>query len=180
MGVKAGAETEARRETKHVLYCRASLVKPQEETGSAEAWKVTPTKGTPGCTRHPHSPTPLITLRVLPPVTGGWKDAASPCRHLPCTAVGSSAQSARIPSIMLEGAAGASTAVPGQSFLQTQGTVGLLILQPPTPPPSLFPVSVGETAAVGERMGVGKSRERQGGAENQAPIFLCSATSSTL
>lgn len=81
---------------------------------------------------------------------------------------------------MLEGAAGASTAVPGQSFLQTQGTVGLLILQPPTPPPSLFPVSVGETAAVGERMGVGKSRERQGGAENQAPIFLCSATSSTL
>lgn len=117
------------------MYCRASLVKPQEETGSAEAWNVTPTKGTPGCTLHPHSPTPLITLQVLPPMMGSWKDPASPCRHLPCTAVGSSAQSPRSPSIMLEGAAGASTAVPGQSFLQTQGTVGLLILQPPTPPP---------------------------------------------
>ena len=103
---------------------------------------------------------PLITLQVLPPTMGGWKDPASPCRHLPCTAVGSSAQSPKTPSIMLERAAGASTAVPGQSFLQTQSTVGLLILQPPTPPASLFPVSVGETAAVGERMGVGKSRER--------------------
>ena len=170
MGVNAGAETEAGRETKHISYCRASLVKPQEETGSAEAWNVTPTKVTPGCTLHPHSHTPLITLQVLPPMMGGWKDPASPCRHLPCTAVGSSAQSPRTPSIMLEGAAGASTAVPGQSFLQTQSTVGLLILQPPTPPSSLFPISVGETAAVGERMGVGKSRER--GRSREPVLYL--------
>lgn len=39
--------------------------------------------------------------------------------------------------------------------------MGLLIPQSPTPPPSLFPVAAGEMAAVGERMGVGKSRERE-------------------
>lgn len=85
-------------------------------------------------------------------------------------------RASRTPSIMLEGAAGASTAVPGQSFLQTQGTVGLLI-QPPNSTPSLFPVSVGETAAVGERMGVGKRREREE-QRTSLRIFLCSATSS--
>ena len=58
--------------------------------------------------------------------------------------------------------------------------MGLLIPQSPTPPSSLFPVSVGETAAVGERMGVGKSKEREGGAENQSHILLYSATSSFL
>lgn len=39
--------------------------------------------------------------------------------------------------------------------------MGLLIPQSPTLPSSLFPVSVGETAAVGEKMGVGKSKERE-------------------
>lgn len=69
---------------------------------------------------------------------------------------------------------------PAQSFPQIQGIVGLLIPQSPTPPPSLFPVSVGETAAAGERMGMGKSREREGGVENQSHILLSSATSSFL
>ena len=50
----------------------------------------------------------------------------------------------------------------------------------PNSAPSLFPVSVGETAAEGERMGVGRSREREGGAENQSCVFLSSATSSFL
>lgn len=31
-----------------------------------------------------------------------WKGPAPPCRHLPCTAVGSSTQRPRVPSIMLE------------------------------------------------------------------------------
>lgn len=148
-------------ERQNVLYCRASLVKPQEETGSAEAWNVTP-KGTPGCTRHLHSPTPLITFQMLPPVMGGWKDPASPCRHLPCTAVGSSAQSPRIPSNMLEGAAGASTAVSGQSFLQTQGTVGLLILQPPTPPPVPLPCLCGGDGCCGGEDGCGEKQGETG------------------
>lgn len=52
--------------------------------------------------------------------------------------------------------------------------MGLPSPQSPTPPPSLFPVSVGE------RMGVGKSREREGGAENQSHILLSSATSAFL
>lgn len=165
MGVNAGAEAEAGRETKHVLYCRASLVKPQEETVSR------------GLERDPHQgntwlyPSPSLThsthhssstLQVLPPVMGGWKDPASPCRHLPCTAVGSSAQSPRIPSIMLEGAAGASTAVSGQSFLQTQGTVGLLILQPPTPPPLPLPRLCGGDGCCGGEDGCGEKQGETG------------------
>lgn len=69
---------------------------------------------------------------------------------------------------------------PGQSSLQIQGTVGILLPQSTTPPSSLFPVSVGEPAAVGERMGVGKSKERKGGAENKSHTLLSSATSSFL
>ena len=122
---------------------------------------------------------PLITLQVFPPTMGGWKDPASPCRHLPCTAVGSSAQSPKTPSIMLEGAVGASTAVPGQSFLQTQGTVGLLILQPPTPPPPSSLSLWGRRLLWGRGWVWGKAG-REGGAENQSCIFLCSATSSFL
>lgn len=42
MGVNAGAKTASKGETKHVLYPRASMVKPQEDPGSAEAWNLTP------------------------------------------------------------------------------------------------------------------------------------------
>lgn len=59
MGVNAGAKIAAKGETKHVLHPRASMVKPQEETGSAETWNLISIRGTHGSTLHPHSPTPL-------------------------------------------------------------------------------------------------------------------------
>ena len=49
----------------------------------------------------------------------------------------------------------------------------------PNPAPSLFPVSVGETAAVGERMGVGE-KQGEGGAENRSHILFSAAASSSL
>lgn len=49
----------------------------------------------------------------------------------------------------------------------------------PDPAPSLFPVSVGETAAVGERMGVGE-KQGEGGAENRSHILFSAAASSFL
>lgn len=118
---------------------------------------------------HPthHIPKGWRLLQVPRPLMGRWRDPAPPRRHSPCTAAGSSAQSPRHPSIMLmEVAVGAGSmsqhSCPGQSFLQIiLGTAGLLIPQSPTPPPSLFPVSVGETAAVGERMGMRESREKE-------------------
>lgn len=131
---------------------------------SAEAWNLTPTMGTCGCTRHPHSPTPLTTLPkgwlplpMLLSSMGEWEDPAPPHRCLPCTASGSSAQSPRVPSIILKEAADLPLA--RASFRYR--ALGLLIPQSPTLPSSLFPVSVGEMAAVGERMGVGKGKERE-------------------
>lgn len=66
MGVNAREKQQPKGETKHVSYPRASMVKPQEETGSAEAWNLTSTMGTHGSTLRPYSPTPLTTL------PGGW------------------------------------------------------------------------------------------------------------
>lgn len=67
---------------------------------------------------------------------GRWKDPAPPCRHLPCTAVGSSAQSPRIPSILQwEVGSMSQHSCPWPELPSDAGTVGLLILQSPTPPP---------------------------------------------
>lgn len=130
---------------------------------SAEAWNLTPTMGTHESTHHPHLPTPLTTLpkgwlllQMLLSSMGEWKDLPLPI-DLPCTASGSSAQSPRVPSIILKEAAD----LPLASTSFRYRALGLLIPQSPTLPSSLFPFSVGEMPAVGERMDVGKSKERE-------------------
>lgn len=62
MGVNAEAKKWPKEQTKHVPHPSVSMVKPQEEAGSAEGWNLSPAMGTHGSVLHPHSPSPLTTL----------------------------------------------------------------------------------------------------------------------
>lgn len=185
MGVSTGAKTSAKRRDKTCFIFQGQHGKAIGGNKDSRVLEPDPHHGDKWLYPSPSltHPSPFFQrgnccFKCLFPSMGEWKDPAPPCRHLPCTAAGSSAQSPGVPSIILEAAA-AGGELPWSELPSDTGHCGASA--PSVHNSALLPLPslCGGAGCCGGEDGCRK-KQGEGGAENQSHTLLSSATSSFL